>query len=122
MTKNEHKSYASVLVICGALLIISLAYNSSIASAVCLAITSFALLSAKIANLIHSAWMKLAELLAMIIQPIVMGAFYFLFFTPFAIVGRLFSKKDLLQLKSNGKTTFVARNTTYQKTDFEKIW
>ena len=59
---------------------------------------------------INKLWMGLGLLLGKIISPIVLGIIFFLLFTPFAIIMRLF-KRDELRLR------FVKKNSHWIKRD-----
>ena len=58
------------------------------------------LINSKILTPLNNAWIKLGEILGMIIAPIVMAIIYFFILTPISIVVRIFGK-DLLSIKFN---------------------
>ena len=60
---------------------------------------------------LNRLWMKFGLLLAMIINPIVLGILFFLVFTPMALVARLVGK-DFLKLRSQpeAKSYWVVRD------------
>ena len=58
------------------------------------------LIDSKILTPLNNAWIKLGEILGMIIAPIVMAIIYFFILTPISIVVRIFGK-DLLSIKFN---------------------
>ena len=63
-------------------------------------------LNSKLLSPLNKAWIKLGEILGLIIAPIVMGLVYFLVLTPVSLIVRLFGK-DLLGLK------LIKENETY---------
>ena len=58
------------------------------------------IINSKILTPFNNAWIKLGEILGMIIAPIVMAIIYFFILTPISIVVRIFGK-DLLSIKFN---------------------
>lgn len=56
------------------------------------------LLNSKFLTPLNKAWIKLGEILGMIVAPIVMAIVYFFILTPISLVVRLFGK-DLLNIK-----------------------
>ena len=58
------------------------------------------LINSKILTPLNNAWIKLGEILGIIIAPIVMAIIYFFILTPISIVVRIFGK-DLLSIKFN---------------------
>ena len=58
------------------------------------------LINSKILTPLNNAWIKVGEILGMIIAPIVMAIIYFFILTPISIVVRIFGK-DLLSIKFN---------------------
>ena len=116
------KSIQSVLVICIALLVLAIAKKTSIPIYLCLPLGLGGLLSSKLADKIHWAWMQLAWIMSLIFPPILLGGIYFLFLTPLAKLSQLFSKKDSLTLKKSQNSTFILRKRPFEKTDFTKTW
>ena len=57
------------------------------------------LLNSKLLSPLNKSWIKLGEILGIIIPPIVMALVYFVILTPISIIVRVFGK-DLLGLKS----------------------
>ena len=60
------------------------------------------LLNSKILTPFSKAWIKLGEILGLIIAPIIMAIVYFIFLTPISLIVRLFGK-DLLNINFNKK-------------------
>ena len=60
------------------------------------------LLNSKILTPLNKAWIKLGEVLGMIIAPIIMALVYFVVLTPISLIVRLLGK-DLLKIKFNKK-------------------
>ena len=64
------------------------------------------LINSKLLSPLNKSWIKLGEILGMIIAPIVMALVYFIILTPVSFIVRLFGK-DLLGLK------FLKEKETY---------
>ena len=58
------------------------------------------LINSKILTPLNNAWIKVGEILGMIIAPIVMAIIYFFILTPISLIVRIFGK-DLLSIKFN---------------------
>lgn len=79
------------------------------------------ILNSKILTPLNIAWLKLGELLGVLISPIIMALIYFLILTPISLIVRIFGK-DLLNIKfnSSSKTYWIKRkkNVTTMKKQF----
>ena len=60
------------------------------------------MLNSKILTPFNRAWIKLGEILGLIIAPLIMALVYFIFLTPISLIVRIFGK-DLLDIKFNKK-------------------
>lgn len=60
------------------------------------------LLNSKILTPFNKTWIKIGEILGLIIAPIIMAMVYFIFLTPISLIVRIFGK-DLLNIKFNKK-------------------
>ena len=79
-------------------------------------------LSSYLAEKIVYLWMQLGYVLGHIVPKIVLSVIFFLILFPVALLSRLFSKKDSLQLKNNQDSVFKDVNKTFEKVSFEKPW
>jgi hypothetical protein len=66
----------------------------------------FGLINSKILSPFNKAWIKLGEILGLIIAPIIMALVYFIILTPISLILRVLGK-DLLGLK------FLKKQDTY---------
>lgn len=80
------------------------------------------LLSQKAADLILMAWFKIAEVLGWINTRILLSLIFFIFLTPFALLQKLFVRKNYLSLKNKDDSVFITRNHQYKPEDFDNIW
>tara|TARA_B100000963_G_scaffold361409_1_gene396606 strand:- start:4077 stop:4457 length:381 start_codon:yes stop_codon:yes gene_type:complete len=60
------------------------------------------LIDSRLLSPLNKAWIKLGEILGLIIAPIIMAFVYFIFLTPISLIVRVFGK-DLLGVKFNKK-------------------
>jgi len=74
----------------------------------------FGLINSKILSPFNKAWIKLGEILGLIIAPIIMALVYFIILTPISLIVRIFGK-DLLGLK------FLKKQDTYWTKRKKKI-
>tara|TARA_B100000497_G_scaffold34196_1_gene40077 strand:- start:170 stop:550 length:381 start_codon:yes stop_codon:yes gene_type:complete len=74
----------------------------------------FGLINSKILSPFNKAWIKLGEILGLIIAPIIMALVYFIILTPISLIVRMLGK-DLLGLK------FLKKQDTYWTKRKKKI-
>jgi len=82
------------------------------------------LFSTYLSEKIHWAWMKLSHVMGFIMSKVLLGAIFFLFLFPLALISKLFIKKDSLQLKKAkpGESYYTERKHTYAAADFDEMW
>jgi hypothetical protein len=86
-------------------------------------ICAIGLFSNYLSEKIHWLWMKIAHIMGSIMSKILLGAIFYLFLFPLALISRLFKKTDSLQLKkSTGNSYYTNRNFTYSPKDFEDMF
>jgi hypothetical protein len=74
------------------------------------------------AKYIHLGWMGLAKVLGFINSHIILGAVFFFFLTPLALLRRLFGK-DKLQLRKHAEDSyFTTREHMFEGKDLENPW
>lgn len=87
-----------------------------------LAVGLTSLLSQKLGDLILMGWFKIAQILGWINTRILLSLIFFIFLTPFALLQKLFVRKNHLSLKDQDNTVFITRNHQYKPEDFDNIW
>ena len=78
-----------------------------------------ALGSVQLSARIHVLWMKIAQVLGRISSAVLLTLVFFLMLTPMAVMRRIFSRQDVLQLKKKEATYFTIRNHTYTAGDLK---
>lgn len=122
MKKNNPNTALTVLTIVTGLLVVNYFIQNEVVTWVAVAIGLLSVLSSWIRNSIHFLWMKLADILGLIIPKILLGLIFFLFVTPLGFFSRLFSPKEQLLLKNDRESTFFEVKKTFDKSFFEKPW
>ena len=74
-----------------------------------------------VGNRIVWLWYRLAFVLSLVVNPVVLGAVYWLFISPIALLFRLFGN-DPLQKKAPSQSNYQIRNKTYEAKDFKFHW
>lgn len=66
-------------------------------------------------------WFKVAELMGWFSSKVILSLLYFFFITPYSLLIRMLSSKDVLQQKRK-ESLFVERNHKYEPKDLENPW
>ena len=77
-----------------------------------------ALFKAEILKPLNKLWMSFGLVLGMIVSPIVMGAIFFLIFTPIGILMRLFGRDELLLQFKTKPSYWTKRNEDIYSNSF----
>ena len=87
-----------------------------------LAIGLIGIFSTYLSRKIDYLWMKLAWLLSLITQNVLLCIVFFMLLFPIALLSRLFGKKDPLILKNTAESNFKNSNRQFDKVSLEKPW
>ena len=79
------------------------------------------MLSLHLNRWIHLGWFFLGEKLGFVVNKIVLGAIFYLVLVPMGFLSKLF-RKDIMNLKSPGKSAYHQRDHLYRPADFENMW
>lgn len=77
-----------------------------------------ALISGRLAQLLHHGWMGLAKILGKIFPPLFMAVIYFVVLTPVGILARLFRKKP----EANPESNFIIQGKRFTADDVKNMW
>lgn len=121
---EENKVSESVLAICTGLLLIYFIFKIKVLLLIAFLIGFAGLFIKPIANLIHKAWYKFAEILGFVNSKILLSIVFFIFLVPIAFVSRIFTKNKAMQFrkKEDGQSYYKDRDHNYNKSDFENMW
>jgi hypothetical protein len=122
MKQNNPNTALTVLTIVVGLLVVNYFAKNEILLWVTIAVGVLSILSAWIRNSIHFIWMKLADLLGLIVPKIILSLIFFLIVTPLGIFSRWLSPKEQLILKNDKDTIFFEVEKKFEKSFFEKPW
>lgn len=75
-----------------------------------------------IAIKIEWLWFKLTWVLSLIVPNILLSILFYAFLFPVAILSRITSNKNFLQLKNSGKGTWIDVQKDFQSKDLENPW
>lgn len=120
---NKEQELKTMIVLALALLILFIIFKLKVFLLLVVIFLLLALIGGKPAYLISKCWIKFAEFLGKVNSKIIIFITYYLFITPFAIIYRLFNKKqvhDFFDKKEN--SYFKDVNKKYEKKDLEQLW
>ncbi len=123
---NRERDLETILVLCVALVVIYFftkqQHNWLLKLSIVLGITG--MMSKYLAAKISWAWLKLGELISLVMGKVILTIIFYVFLFPVALLARVFSKgKDSLQLnKSSSDSYYFTRNHKYVPKDLENVW
>ncbi len=80
------------------------------------------LLLPALARLITKGWLWLSEKMGWVMSRVILGAVFFLFLTPIALLRKLTSGSKALALQRTSGSHWAVRDHTYAPADLEKPW
>ncbi len=116
---NNYKSSLTIVV---GFVLLSTYFNNKILFSIGISIGILGLISEKINDIIILVWNKLSEILGKIMPNVLLTAVYYLFLTPIALINRMNSKKNMLQLKNNSSSVYIHQKKEFSNESLEKIW
>lgn len=82
-----------------------------------------ALFGGKPSYLIAKGWMKFADVLGKFNTKVIIFITYYIFIAPFAIIYRIFNKKQVDDFFNKKETSYFKDiNKKYEKKDLEQLW
>jgi hypothetical protein len=120
-TKTTHSEPAkTILIIVLGLLVVGLVTKWTGWTGIALIVGICCACSDYLAGKVDFLWMKLAQILGLIVPNILLSLVFFVFLTPIAWLSRL--GKDPLSLKNTKSSLFKEYDKSFEKTSFEKPW
>ncbi len=122
---TREKELETILVLCVALVVIFFAtkqkYTYYLTASVVLGVIG--MFSNYLTSKISWAWLKFGEMIGAVMSKVILSTVFFLFLFPIALLSRLFSKNNSLQLKkSAGDSYYFTRNHKYEAQDLKNVW
>jgi hypothetical protein len=119
--KAKGNPTSTMLVITTGFLVVHLATHQKWALTVSLVAGLIGIFSPYLSKKVDFAWGKLTYLLSLVVPNILLSVVFYLFLFPIALLSKIFTRKDPLQLKRKN-TTFVNVDRQYDKRSFETPW
>jgi hypothetical protein len=121
--QTREKDLESILTITVGFAVIYLSTKNVVFLYIALSVGVLGLMSKFIGAKINWLWLKISEVLGMIMPKVILSAVFFLALVPIGLLSRLFGKKDNLQLKkTEGNSYYTTRNYTYVSGDMKNVW
>jgi hypothetical protein len=115
ITPDSNRKFGFLFAVLFGLLSINSAYHNSNAMNVCgwliasIVIVLIAFVTPGLLTPLNKAWMKLGDVMGMIVSPLVLGIIFFFLITPVAIIGRMFCRDELRLKKANVNSYWITR-------------
>ena len=117
--RAKYRETLLVIVLGFSLLYLILDRNWMLYTAIGAGITG--MLSVQLNRWIHMAWFFIGEKLGFVVSKVVLGALFFVVLLPMGLLSRLF-RRDIMNLKSPGRSGFHQRDHLYDPEDLENMW
>lgn len=118
---NREKNLETILVLCLALIVFYLIFHIKVLLTFALLIGFLGVFSDFMAAKITWLWLKIAEVMGLVVSKILLSLVFFLFLTPLAFLMKL-SGKGSMKIKKEQSSMFDNCNHTYKPVDMENIW
>ncbi|HLP51873.1 MAG TPA: hypothetical protein VK154_13385 [Chitinophagales bacterium] len=123
---TREKEIETILVLCVALVVIFFVTGKHHTYLLKLSIGlgGIGMFSKYLTSKISWAWLKLGEMIGVVMSKVILSIVFFGFLFPLALLSRLFSgSKNSLQLKKgNHRTYYFTRNHKFQPEDLRNLW
>jgi hypothetical protein len=120
MATQENNSKTVLAIVVG-FLVLFLIFKVKVLLYIALGVGGLSALSSTLEGFIVLVWDKIALILGWFMSRVVLTLVFFIFLTPLALLKKLVSSNDPLQIKDTA-STYVDRSITYSKKDLENIW
>lgn len=121
MKAKKEKSLETLLILCGALVILFWIYNKKIFLLLSLVLVLIGAFSPYLSEKITWLWLKFSELIGHVMSKVMLAIIFFIFLLPLAFINKIF-RKDNLSLKKKETSYYTERNHLYIKKDLENTW
>ena len=122
---SREKELETILTLCVALVVLFFITKKQHAYYLTLSVALglIGMFSKYLTSKISWAWLKLGEMMGAVMSKVILSAVFFLFLFPIALLSRLFSKNNNLQLKKTSTNSYYfTRNHKYEAKDLENVW
>ena len=120
---NKEQELKTMIVLSLALLILFIIFKLKVFLLLVAIFLLLALIGGKPSYLISKYWINFAEFLGKVNSKVIIFITYYLFITPFAIIYRLFNKKQVCDFFDKKESSYFKDvNKKYEKKDLEQLW
>jgi hypothetical protein len=119
---KKTKNLQTLLGIAAGMAVLFFIFKSAVFLLIAVGVCLAGLLSARLAALIAGLWMKVANLIGLIINTVLLSLVFFVLLTPLALVRKIAGKSPVLLRPTQGDSYFHARNHKYEKSDLKDMW
>ena len=119
---NQTKNLQILLGIAAGMVVLFFIFKSAVFLAIAVGVCLAGLLSMRLAAIIAVLWMKVANLIGLIINTVLLSLVFFVLLTPLALIRKIAGKSPILLRPTQGNTYFHARNHKYEKNDLQDMW
>lgn len=119
---NTGRKYQTLLVIITGLLVFWYLKKLEVLLYISLGIGLTGIFIPPFATALDWFWYKLAKVMGAVMSRVILAVFFFCILTPLALLKKVFGKKDGLQIKSGGTSTWKDRIHLFKPADIENPW
>jgi hypothetical protein len=119
---NQTKNLQILLGIAAGMVVLFFIFKSSVFLLIAVGICFAGLLSVRLAAFIAGLWMKVANLIGLILNTVLLSLVFFVLLTPLTLIRKIAGKSPILLKPTHGETYFHARNHKYDKGDLQDMW
>lgn len=120
---NKELELKTMMILSLAWLILFIIFKTKIFLFFAVMFLLLSLIGGKPSYLIAKGWLKFAEVLGKINTKIIIFITYYFFISPFALLYRLFNKKQVKDFFDKKETSYFKDvNKKYEKKDLEQLW
>jgi polyferredoxin len=122
MPVNNIKNLQILLGIAAGMVVLFFIFKSEVFLAIAVGLCLAGLLSMRLAALIAVLWMKVANLIGLILNTVLLSLVFFGLLTPLALIRKIAGISPILLRPTQRDSYFHARNHKFDKSDLQDMW
>jgi ABC-type uncharacterized transport system permease subunit len=119
---NQIKNLQILFGIVAGMVVLFFIFKSAVFLLIVVGLCLGGLLSLRFAAIIAVLWMKVANLIGLIINTVLLSLVFFALLTPLALIRKIAGKSPILLRPIQGDSYFHARNHKFDKSDLQDMW
>jgi ABC-type uncharacterized transport system permease subunit len=119
---NQTKNLQILLGIAAGMVVLFFIFKSAVFLAIAVGVCLAGLLSMRLAAIIAVLWMKVANLIGLIINTVLLSLVFFVLLTPLALIRKIAGKSPILLRPTQDDSYFRTRSHKYEKRDLQDMW